>query len=168
MPINVEKLKKGDGTNRIYMQLTDRETFLKYAVPCGQVLVKRGTITQDQLDNPEPEMFKVGLFLCEQSAKKLGKDVIDTEAIHQYFWYDHDDALVDHCKINNDVDVDLCTVYPGQYLGNNIVRLPIGERKVNIRNTPEIKEGEYVTVHYDSTCEMITKEDFEKLSEMKK
>lgn len=150
------------------MELADKKLFLSYALPCGQVLVKRGTITQEQLDSPEPEMFKVGLFMCEQSAKKLGKQLIDKEAIRQYFWYDHDTHLEEHCEINKDVDKNLCTVYPGEYLGNNIVRLPIGERKVNIHNTPGLKQGDYVTVHYNSTCELITKEEFEKLWELKK
>jgi len=150
------------------MQLADKETFLKYALPCGSVLVKRGTITQEQLDlglEADPTLFKVGFFMCEQAAKKLGKDAIDKEAIRQYFWLDHDKHL-EHAE--GDVDPRLCTVYPATYLGDNRVKTPIDERNVNISSTPNVKQGDYVTVHYSRTCEVITAEEFNRLWELKK
>ena len=147
------------------MKLLDPELFLAYAVPCGTVLVKRGTITQDQLDHPSPEMFKVGLFMCEQSAKALGKSAIDKEAIRQYFWLDHDKHL-EHAE--GDVDPRLCRVYPATYLGENRAKTPIDERNVNISSTPNVKRGDYVTVHYNRTCEAITKSEFDRLLELKK
>ena len=150
------------------MKLADNALFLKYAVPCGSVLVARGTITQQQLDNPTPGMFKVGLFMCGQVAKRLGKKAIDKEAIRQYFWHDHDRHLAEHRRLNKDVDPALCTVYPGEYLGNGVARLPIGRRKVNISRTPKLKKGDYATVHYHHACEEITKKEFEYLWELKK
>ncbi|MFC2175258.1 hypothetical protein ACFLQ2_05365 [archaeon] len=149
------------------MQLVAKELFLKYALPCGSVLVKRGTITQEQLRELEtdPTIFKVGLFMCEQAAKNLGKSTIDAEAIHQYFWMDHDEHLK-HAE--GDVDPRLCTVWPAEYLGENRARTPIDERKVNISFTPNVKSGDYVTVHYGRTCEAITAEEFHHLWELKK
>ncbi|MCK4328151.1 MAG: hypothetical protein KAW41_06850 [Candidatus Diapherotrites archaeon] len=153
------------------MELADKELFLRYALPCGRVLVKRGTITQEQLDQGlsiDPALFKVGLFMCAQAAKALGKDSIDRGAIRQYFWLDHDSALVEHAKTHPDIDINLCTVWPAEYLGNSLVRIPPGERKVNISYTPNLKKGDYATVHYDRTCEVITAEEFHRLWELKK
>ena len=153
------------------MELSDRTLFLKYALPCGINLVKWGRISQDELDrgfNMDEKAYKVGLFMCELAAKKLGRASIDRDAIRQYFWFDHDEAVRSHVLVHKDILPDLCIVYPAEYLGNGLVRLPVGERKVNISFTPNIKKGDYATVHYDRTCEVITPAEYNLLLERKK
>lgn len=153
------------------MELVERELFLKYALPCGTNLVRWGRITQEELDKGmamDINEYKVALFMCEQAAKKLGRTSIDREAIHQYFWRDHDETVLNHELVYKEIYPDQCIVYPGEYLGNGVVRLPIGERKVNICFTPNVKQGDYVTVHYSHTCEVIAPEDFNELAELKK
>lgn len=153
------------------MELVERELFLRYALPCGKNLVKHGRISQSELDKGmgiDEHHFKVGLFMCEQAAKKLGKTVIDRDAIRQYFWFDHDRLVKEHELIDKSINPNLCIVYPGEYLGNGRVRTPVDERNVNISFVPNVKLGDYVTVHYNHICEIITKKEFDDLWNLKK
>ena len=88
--------------NHLFPSRKEKLLFLKYAVPCGIVLVRRGDITRDyhssliekvmsgNIEDMDIENnFKIGSRMCFLIMKKLGKDRIDTEVIRHYFWLEH-------------------------------------------------------------------------------
>ena len=95
------------------MKITDRDLFLKYAIPCGHVLVKRGDLKQETLDRIRDkvvfkqevredleDIFPIAVRMCKLLAKKSGKSVIDQEVIRDYFWHEHPKAVEWRKKIN--------------------------------------------------------------------
>jgi hydrogenase maturation factor len=162
-----------------YPKISNKELFLKYAFPCGQVLVDRGTISQEFHDkikesivrnNPLKEdyikPFKVALFFLSEIAKKQGKNVIDEEVIHSYYFERHDDVVKWRAEVKPDVIIDSCRVKPGKILSINKqakVETPLGELKIKLDFISNAKIGDFITVHYDYGCEIITKKLYQKL-----
>ena len=85
-----------------FLKVSNKRLFLKYAYPCGRVLVKRETIKQELLDEIKDAIvrnkelkedyirpFKVALFFLTQIAKKQGKSIIDEDVIHSYYFERH-------------------------------------------------------------------------------
>lgn len=158
-----------------YLPVKDKELFLKYAIPCGRVLVKRGAITQKFLDEMRERVvsggklrdeyvnsFKVALFQLSEIARREGKEEINYETIRKYFYSkEHDNAIEWSSKFNKYVDEKLCRVKPGRILEidhDAIAETPLGELKIKLDFIPDAKVGDYVTVHYDHGCEIISEE----------
>jgi len=161
------------------MEVTNKKLFFLYAHPCAEVIVARGAMKQEELDSirhslllgktPDapPIAFRVAYRLLEFIAKKKNKDCIDEEVMHDYFWHSHDEFVLEECKHRPDVCADKCIVYPAEIKkvdGNEAEALtPIGVRKVNISFTPKVKQGDFVTIHYDYACEKIPEKTFKEL-----
>lgn len=162
-----------------YPKISNKELFLKYAFPCGQVLINRGNISQEfhdeikeaivknkQLKEDYIQPFKVALFFLTEIAKKQGKNVIDKEVIHGYYFERHDDVVKWRAEVKPDVIVDLCRVKPGKILNIDkeaTVETPIGTLEIKMDFIPNAKVGDFITVHYDYGCEIITEELSKKL-----
>ena len=163
------------------MKITNKELFLKYAIPCGDVLVKRGDLKQETLDRIRERVIKkqrveddlervfpIAVRMCRLIAKKLGKGVIDPETIRQYFWHEHAKAVEWRAEIYPDIPKKECLTYPARVLKpgkNPLVETPMGEKRAKPDFVPGLKKDEWVIIHYDYIVEKIPWEKAEKLLE---
>jgi poly-beta-hydroxyalkanoate depolymerase len=80
------------------LPIKNKELFLRYAIPCGEVLVRRGELQNDILEElsqsvsegkeiriPIEKIFKVASRMCTILAKQMRKKEIDEEVIRRYF-----------------------------------------------------------------------------------
>ena len=157
----------------------DKILFLKYAIPCGQILVKRGDYEQSLLDdikektirheveNTDPEeTFKIAVRMCYLSARKLGKEKIDTDVIREYFWHGHEEAVKWRAEVFRDIRLDACRVYPGQVVFVKdfaTVKTKLGSLEFRKDFLPDVQKGDFVITHYDYVIEKIDKETAEEL-----
>lgn len=156
------------------MEIKDKRLFLKYALPCATTLVKRGWIKQEDMDrmldmlvnNKEinvdlKKIFVVASSICSLIAMKAEKKEIDSGVIRDYFWNEHDYMVDKRYEEMKDFDPEECRVYSGKVLkvGEKAeVMTPKGTASYRKDLAPEIKEGDYVVMHYDFIVEKITKE----------
>jgi hydrogenase maturation factor len=161
------------------LKVSDKELFLKYAFPCGQVLVNRGNISQEFHDEIKRAIvgnkeikedyikpFKVALFFLTEIAKKQGKTAIDKEIIRDYYFERHDDVVKWRAEVKPDVIVDSCRVKPGKILSiekNTLVETPLGNLEIKLDFIPDANVGDFITIHYEYGCEIITEKLFKKL-----
>jgi len=142
------------------MEITDKKLFLKYAIPCASTLVIRGDVKQQKIDElknwvttetgEEPtseelhNIFKVASVLCTVTAQELGKDIIDSEVIHEYFLKKHDKIVEERWLEKQDFDKEKCKI--------RIVTL---DENSNYKKDfcPDAKIGDKVVVHYDYIIE---------------
>jgi len=162
-----------------FFKVTNKRLFLKYAFPCGKVLVSRGNITKEFLDEIKESIvknkplkedyikpFKVALFFSSDIAKKQGKKIIDEEVIHKYYLEGHDEVVEWRADLKPDIVVSSCRIKPGKILNTNkdaTVKTPIGTMEVKLDFIPNAKIGDFITVHYDYGCEIISEELAKKL-----
>ena len=154
------------------LPIKDKELFLRYAIPCGEVLVKRGELKEELLKNlndsvangrkidvPVEDIFKVASRMCTIIAKRMGKKEIDEDVIRKYFLLEHEKAIIWRKKIYPDLSVRDCKVYPGRVLkideDGALVRTPIGERKLRTDFSGDLKKGDRVSAHYGYVAEKI-------------
>jgi len=154
------------------LPIRNKELFLKYAIPCGEVLVCRGELKRELLDKlreatasgqeadvPVEEVFKVAARMCTIIAKRMGKKAIDDEVIRRYFLIEHEKAIRWRKRIYPDLSVRDCKVYPGRVLkideDGALVRTPIGERKLRTDFSGDLKKGDRVSAHYGYVAEKI-------------
>ena len=102
--------------------------------------------------------FKVALKLLEITAQEMGKDAIDKEVIHEYFWKKHSPVVMQRMEEYGDVSKE-CLISAGKLVEGNYVDLGNEKRKVNIDFTPNAKSGDFVVVHYDYAVEKITEDE---------
>ena len=157
----------------------DKLLFLKYAIPCGMTLVNRGDITMEHLDalrekaasgqigdvDPE-ETFKIAVRMCYLTAKKMGKEAIDSDVIRRYFWHDHEDAIEWRAQVFSDVRLDTCKIYAGRVerTGDHAtVRTSLGSMEFRKDFVPDVREGDTVVTHYDHVIERISGESAREL-----
>jgi len=157
----------------------NKRLFFSYAHPCGDVLVRRGSMSEETLDrirkrlmggeevDADPKLFKVAYALLSMIAEKEGKREIDDEVIHKYYWKEHDEHVMNEAKIKEDIIPEMCRVFPGRVLEvrgkEAIVETPVGKRSINIEFIPNVHTGECVAVHYFYACERISEDVFNKL-----
>lgn len=152
--------------------------FLKYAIPCGNVLVRRRSLSKARLDKLKSKLlrgeeikdiekiFKIAAGMCYIIAKKMKKKKIDKAVIRKYFWDEHSSAIEWRHKIYKDFDKKLCKVYPGKIIKagkSAVVKTPIGKRKLRSDFVPGLRINDLVTVHYDYIIEKLTKGEFKRL-----
>jgi len=154
------------------LPIKDRELFLRYAIPCGEFLVRRGELRNEVLnrlndsvkngqetDIPIEETFKVASRMCTILARQMGKSEIDAEVIRRYFMVEHEKAVMWRKQVRPELKLEECLVYPGRVLkiGNDgiLVRTPLGERMFRDDFAHGIKANDVVSVHYDYIAEKI-------------
>ena len=154
------------------MEVKDKRLFLKYAIPCGKVLVKRGVMSKEKLEELEKKVvknekltqedvkfFSTALSLCEILAKKMGKKAIDKEVIKKYFLEKHNGIVEEYCKIKRDVNKEECKVKVGKIInkfnGRGIVEAKGKKYEVKLCFVPKAREGDLVSIHYDYACEKL-------------
>lgn len=149
--------------------------FLRYAVPCGHVLVKRRDLPKERLEylekcaieenEPEGNLeddFKISVRMLMLTAKRMGKPSIDIEVIRKYFWKEHKACVEWRAKMFPDIDTERCVIRVGEVIGVNgeeaTIELKESRAVVNTKFEPDIKEGDWVIIHYDYIVEKITPE----------
>jgi len=155
------------------LPIKDRELFLRYAIPCGEFLVKRGELQEgllaklnDAVKNSQEtdihieDTFKVASRMCTIIAKQMGKKEIDEEVIRRYFLIEHEDAIKWRKQVRPELKLEECLVYPGRVLkiGNDniLVRTLLGEKLFRNDFASGIKANDWVSVHYDYIAEKIS------------
>lgn len=154
------------------LPIKDRELFLRYAVPCGGVLVRRGELRESLLDNfrhsvrdkqeikePIEDVFKVASRMCTILAKQMGKTEIDAGVIRKYFLSEHEKAIEWRRQVKPDINVKDCIVRPGRVLRIDpdgvMVRTKLGEKLFRNDFAGDVKVNDWVSVHYDYISEKI-------------
>lgn len=162
----------------------DREIFMKYAVPCGCVLVKRGSMKQEYLDSligsikkgektPEgaEKNFKVAFAACALIAMDAGKKTIDKQVIYEYFTKNHDEVLEKRYKEMRDFDPDKCRVRAGVVAGFSgkkvIVENSSGTKKYRADYIQGLKKGDFVATHWDFAVEKISESKAREMMKIK-
>jgi hydrogenase maturation factor len=153
-----------------------KRLFLRYAIPCGSVLVKRGKITQEKLDELKnsllegkkindnlEEIFTFAMKMLDLTLKEMDKEKIDEEVIHKYFWEKHASAVSERSKTHKDIPVQKCFVLPGKVISKGLVDTPLGKRELDFSFLNNPKIGDYITLHYDYACEMIDEKTADRL-----
>ncbi len=169
-----------DGMQFRVLPIKDKQLFLRYAIPCGEVLVKRGELRQEllhelsdsvehgqEIDAPIGDIFKVASRMCTILAKRMGKTEIDDEVIRRYFMLEHEKAIRWRKLVRPDINVKECMVYPGKVLkidfDKALVKTPLGEAMLRNEFTPGLHEGDRVSTHYDYISEKIKPEHARKM-----
>ncbi len=154
-----------------FLPVKDPNLFLRYSTPCGQVLVKRKKLDEDELERMIEEVkaskgtqkdckaFQVGLFWCSELAKEAKKEEIDRRIIEKYFFKKHEDVIEEMSLEGHDIKPELCKVQEGLVMeiednGMLKVFLPTGTRHVRPDFVPDVKKGNTVSVHYNFACEV--------------
>ena len=162
------------------LPIRDKELFLRYAIPCGEVLVKRGELRHDllrelndsvangqEIDMPVGNIFKVASRMCTILAKRMGKTEIDAEVIRRYFLLEHEKAIVWRKKVRPDISVKDGLVYPGKVLkidfDKALVKTPLGEAMLRNDFTPGLRPGDQVSTHYDRVSEKLKREHMDSM-----
>jgi len=161
------------------LPIKNKELFLRYAIPCGEVLVKRGELREDllkklndsvrnrqEIEIPIERVFKVAAGMCSILAKQMGKNEIDSEVIRRYFLIEHEKAIRWRKQIKPDLKIKECLVYPGKVLridpDSVLVKTKLGEKL--LRNFEEgLKAKDWVSVHYDYISEKIRADHVNKM-----
>jgi hypothetical protein len=154
------------------LPIKDRELFLRYAIPCGEFLVKRGELKGEVLDSlneavrngsgtaiPIEKVFNVAARMCTIIAKQMGKHEIDAEVIRRYFLVEHENAIKWRQQVRPELKLEDCLVHPGRVLkineGNILVRTPLGDRLFRNDFAHGLAAKDWVSVHYDYISEKI-------------
>lgn len=166
------------------MQIKNKHLFLKYALPCASVLIKRGWVKKEIIDRLKEKVlsgdnidedvrciFVVASSLCSLIAKKMKKRKIDDDVIRKYFWYYHDEVVDNRYEKMRDFDPVLCKTYPGKILEvrdqDIVVETPRGQ--VTCRESFEnVKPGDFVVIHYNYIIEKIDEQTAKNLWQKKK
>jgi hypothetical protein len=151
--------------------IRNKELFLRYAIPCGEVLVKRGDLRQEMLDKldrsvregreidfPIENVFKVASRMCTILAKEEGKKEIDDDVIRRYFLFEHEKAIKWRSMFYPDVKLRDCLVYPARVMdARDMIRLstPIGQKLVANTFENELRRRDWVSLHYDHISEKL-------------
>jgi len=162
------------------LPIKDKELFLRYAIPCGEVLVNRGELrgellaklndsvkNKEEIETPIENVFKVASRMCTILAKQMGKKEIDSEVIRKYFLIEHEKAIKWRKDIKPDLKIKDCLVYPGRVLRIDqdkvLVRTPLGEKLFRKDFADGLKKKDWVSTHYDYIAEKIKADHINKM-----
>ncbi|OYT56468.1 MAG: hypothetical protein B6U68_03245 [Candidatus Aenigmarchaeota archaeon ex4484_14] len=154
-----------------------KRLFLRYAIPCSMVLIRRGKVSEKTIDELKSKLMKnekirddlekiftIAVRMLIILAKKSGKEKIDVQILHEYFWFKHVEAIEQRNTVFKDIPVQRCIVWPGVVVTDDgMVRTPIGIKKYQKDFLPDAKQGDHVVVHYGYMVEKITKKQYDKL-----
>lgn len=161
-----------------------RLLFMKYALPCMGVLVKRGKITQETVDRlfdsikngkgvPESaeKITEVAFAACSIIAIDNKKEHIDKDVIREYFLFRHDEMVDKRYDIMGDFDQQACRTRPGRVLsvsnGEAIVENSLGKKNYRTDFLPGARSGDLVVTHWNFIVEKIGHETAQKMAEQK-
>jgi len=170
--LDARKLGSGFGDFKV-LPIKDRELFLRYAIPCGEVLVRRGEVREELLkklndsvknkenvDYPIEDVFKVASRMCTIIAKRMGKNEIDDEVIRRYFLIEHENAILWRKQVRPELKLEECLVYPGRVLkvahDGILVKTPLGEKLFRNDFAQDLRPRDWVSVHYDYVSERLS------------
>ncbi len=156
-------------------KISNRLLFFKYAVPCAETFVKRGTINKEEYkdlieqvrNGKEPEknrenIFKVAMANLTFLALERNKDKIDDDTIREYFLFKHDKVVDDRFELMGDFNPDKCRTYPGivRKLENDnaSVEIPNGIYSYRTDFVKNLKVNDIVVTHRDFIVEKISKD----------
>jgi hypothetical protein len=162
------------------LPIKDKELFLSYAIPCGEVLVKRGELREELLKKlndsvrdreeigiPVENVFKVATRMCTILAKRMSKKEIDSEVIRRYFLIEHEKAIKWRKETKPDLKVRDCLVYPGRILRFDpegiLVKTRLGDKFFRGDFARGLKPRDWVSVHYDYVAEKIKSHQVNKM-----
>jgi hydrogenase maturation factor len=162
------------------LPIKDKELFLRYAIPCGEVLVRRGELKEEllrqlndsvknrqEIDVPIESIFKVATRMCSILARQMGRGEIDDEVIRRYFLLEHEKAIRWRRQIKPDIRLGDCLVYPGKILRIDpdkvMVKTKTGEKLFRNDFAEGLKKRDWVSVHYDYIAEKIKKDQADKM-----
>ena len=162
------------------LPIRNKELFLRYAIPCGEVLVRRGELGKELLGSlnaavangqeigiPVEDIFKVASRMCTIIAKRSGKAEIDDEVIRRYFLVEHEKAILWRKSIHPDLSVADCRVYPGKVLRVDgdaaLVMTPMGVKRLRTDFEGSLGKGDSVSTHYSYIPERISKAHMQRL-----
>ncbi len=154
------------------LPIQNKELFLKYAIPCGEVLVNRGelkerllkkmkgsVIEQKELNYDIENIFKVATRMCTIIGTDMGKKQIDEDVIRKYFLHEHEKAIEWRMQIKPDVVPEKCRVYPGRVVNENnkgvLLNTPLGRVIAKTDFMDKLKTGDWVSSHYSQIAEKI-------------
>jgi hydrogenase maturation factor len=160
-----------------------RMLFLKYALPCGFTLVKRGVIPKKTLTDAinslakgkvsgHPEkLFKTALSSCKSVAKAYGKNSVDKASIRRYFLLEHDAVVNKRYSMFKDFNTLKCRTYSGRVANIKgsaaFVKTLIGTNKYRYDFCKSLNKGDYVVVHRSFVVEKINQSKFRRLWKLK-
>jgi len=152
--------------------------FYAYAHGCGDVLVKRGTIAQAELDSVRgklkragpvvagPHIFEKAILRVKRSARAQ-KRAVTPAFIREYFLARHNPVVVRQAKIKRDVKPRRCWITPARIVSvrgkTARAKTPFGPANINIEFAPNLEVGNMISTHYGFACEKITKREFVRL-----
>lgn len=162
------------------LPIKDKELFLRYAIPCGEVLVRRGELKEEllrklndsvknkqEIETPIEDVFKVAARMCTILAKQMGKSGIDAEVIRRYFLIEHEKAIKWRKQVRPDLKISECLVYPGRVLRIDpdkiLVKTPLGEKLFRNDFAEGLRKRDRVSVHYDYVSEKIKADHVNKM-----
>ena len=150
-----------------------KRLFLRYAIPCSEVLIKRGNVKSstiekiraklvqnESVDVDLEKIFTIAIRMLKILARQQKKKKIDVETIHEYFWFRHFQAIEQRNMIYKDIPVQRCIVWPG-IVKKETVKTPLGEKKYKKDFVPDANPGDCVVVHYDYIVEKITQKQYD-------
>ncbi len=168
----------------VLLKIKNRKLFFSYALPCAQTFVKRGKLSQEELDEiiknfSEGKLPKKGFentFLVANNmlkiiAMKLGKEEIDSQVLRQYYLVDHDKVVDKRYEEVRDFDPMACKIRIGKVLelqkDKAKVETEFGIKEYKTNFIKNIKIGDKVIVHYDFIVEKFTEKIKKDLRKMK-
>jgi hypothetical protein len=170
--LDAKKFDKGTGGFKV-LPIKDRELFLRYAIPCGEVLVRRGEVREELLAKlndavkngqevgiPIENVFRVASRMCTIIAKHMGRKEIDDEVIRRYFLVEHENAILWRKQVRPELKLEECLVYPGRVLkvahDGILVKTPLGEKLFRDDFAQDLRPRDWVSVHYDYVSEKLS------------
>lgn len=168
------------------MQIEEKSRliFMKYALPCAGILVKRGNVSQETVDRlfeivkkkgkipkDAEKISAVAFSACSIIAIDSGKKVIDRDIIHEYFLFKHDEMIDKRYEIMGDFDTDMCRTRAGIVLSvtrnKALVKNSFGNKEYYTDFIPDLKENDTVVTHWDFVIEKIDNNTAEKMKQKK-
>ena len=167
------------------LKFLDKRLFLRYAIPCLEVKVERGEMSEEEFkeivkkftegrilsDEEIAKLFPVAIFYIKKMVEK-GRDevIIDKKVIDRYFLDEHVKVLEKYPQKNR----ERCYVLPGrviEVIGDEaVVETPFGRKKISLKLIKdEMKNqdliGKCLAVHYSFACVVLDKKECKKLWE---
>ena len=167
------------------LKFLDKRLFLRYAIPCLEVKVERGEMSEEEFkeivkkftegrilsDEEIAKLFPVAIFYIKKMAEK-GRDevIIDKKVIDRYFLDEHVKVLEKYPQKNR----ERCYVLPGrviEVIGDEaIVETPFGKRKVSLELIKDEIKGrglveKCLAIHYSFACAILNEIECKKLWE---
>lgn len=157
---------------------------MRYAIPCGCVLVKRCAMKQEYLGslieimkknrkipkNAEKN-FKVAFSACSLIAIDKGKKKIDKEVIYEYYRKKHDEVIDKRYEEMGDFDPQQCRVRAGTVIETSkehaTVKNSTGKKKYRTDYVPGLRKNDLVITHWDFVVEKIDSKTAEEMIELK-